>query len=274
MSDVERYIAKRKRQQAGFATEFESRYRAFKTHAVYNSGTKSRGVPGMVPSARPPTHPGMILLEEFLKPMKLSRSELARRMGVSVTHVSALIRGKRQVTLQTARLLSRALKTTPELWLNLQSSVREYRSRGQSRRGEMANARHRPTFEDCSASLALLAMLRRSKQNISRAKTRSLEEVFASLRKRIEAFNCDRVRYKTVVSRVGNDLGATLPAAVTRTHHIKNGDILYVISTDEGIMLIPVDPEIARWADSYAKADKQNRGVLSALSRAGRRRHR
>ena len=76
----------------------------------------------MIPRHRKPTHPGEILLEEFLQPMELSQVELAHRMGVPVQRVNTLVNGKRDVTAETAILLSRALKTTPEFWMNLQDA--------------------------------------------------------------------------------------------------------------------------------------------------------
>ena len=83
----------------------------------------------MIPRHRKPTHPGEILLEEFLGPMKLSQVELARRMGVPVQRVNTLINGKRDITAETAILLSRVLKTTPEFWMNLQDARDLYEAR-------------------------------------------------------------------------------------------------------------------------------------------------
>lgn len=83
----------------------------------------------MIPKHRKPTHPGEILLHEFLEPMELSQVELARRMGVSVQRVNKLINGKRDITAETALLLSRVLKTTPEFWMNLQGALDLYEAR-------------------------------------------------------------------------------------------------------------------------------------------------
>jgi antitoxin HigA-1 len=74
----------------------------------------------MIPKNRMPTHPGEILLEEFLKPMGMSQVELARRMGVPIQRVNTLINGKRDMTAGTALLLSRVFKNSPEFWMNLQ----------------------------------------------------------------------------------------------------------------------------------------------------------
>jgi len=72
---------------------------------------------------RRPTPPGEMLLEEFLRPAGITQVELAARMGVPIQRVNAVIAGRQAVTAETAILLSRALGTTPALWLNLQIAV-------------------------------------------------------------------------------------------------------------------------------------------------------
>ncbi len=74
----------------------------------------------MIPKYRKPTHPGEILLKEFLEPSGLTQVELAHRMGVPVQRVNTLVNGRRDVTAETAILLSRVLKSSPEFWMNLQ----------------------------------------------------------------------------------------------------------------------------------------------------------
>lgn len=74
----------------------------------------------MLPDSRIPTHPGEILLEEFLKPLGITQVAFASHIGVPLQRINEVIRGKRGVTPETAWLLSQALGTTPELWLNLQ----------------------------------------------------------------------------------------------------------------------------------------------------------
>ena len=76
----------------------------------------------MLPRNRLPTHPGEILLEEFLRPLGLSQVEFAEHIEVPVQRINELIRGKRGVTPETAWLLSQALGTTPEFWSNLQAN--------------------------------------------------------------------------------------------------------------------------------------------------------
>ncbi len=76
----------------------------------------------MLPENRKPTHPGVILLEEFLKPKRMTQMELARRMKVPVQRINTLISGKRNVSPETAILLSRVFDTTPAFWMNLQTN--------------------------------------------------------------------------------------------------------------------------------------------------------
>ncbi|RIH88849.1 HigA family addiction module antitoxin [Calidithermus roseus] len=70
-----------------------------------------------LPTHRPPTHPGEILREEFLKPLGMTQRELASRIGVSYPRVNELVQGKRGMTPDTALRLARLFGTTPEFWL-------------------------------------------------------------------------------------------------------------------------------------------------------------
>ena len=76
----------------------------------------------MLPENRIPTHPGEILLEEFLNPLGLSQMAFAAHISVPVQRINEIVRGKRGVTPETAWLLSEAFGTTPEFWLNLQAN--------------------------------------------------------------------------------------------------------------------------------------------------------
>lgn len=69
---------------------------------------------------RAPTHPGEMLLEEFLRPLNLPQAEAARRMRVSANRLNEIVRGRRGVTAATALRLADLLGTSPEFWLNLQ----------------------------------------------------------------------------------------------------------------------------------------------------------
>lgn len=80
----------------------------------------------MIPKSRKPTHPGEILLEEFLKPSEMSQIELAKKIKVPVQRINTLINGKRGITPETAILLSQTFGTTPQFWMNLQSNYDLY----------------------------------------------------------------------------------------------------------------------------------------------------
>jgi len=67
-----------------------------------------------------PIHPGVVLLEEFVKPLGITQTKLAEDIGVPIQRVNLLIKGKRNMTPDTALRLSRYLGTTPDVWLNLQ----------------------------------------------------------------------------------------------------------------------------------------------------------
>ena len=66
-------------------------------------------------------HPGEILQHEFLTPLGLSQTALATHIGVSTRRINEICRGKRAVSAETALLLSKALGTTPQFWMNGQS---------------------------------------------------------------------------------------------------------------------------------------------------------
>src|SRR3972149_4101812 len=83
----------------------------------------------MLPENRIPTHPGEILLEEFLRPMGITQVAFARHIGVPTQRINEIVRGKRGVTPETAWLFAQALNTTPEFWINLQSAHDLARSR-------------------------------------------------------------------------------------------------------------------------------------------------
>ncbi len=89
-----------------------------------------------IPTHGPPTHPGEMLLEEFLKPLDLSQTELARRIGVSYPRVNELVHGKRGMTPDTALRLERLLGMEAQFWLNLQLAW------------DLYHATHSPAAED------------------------------------------------------------------------------------------------------------------------------
>lgn len=73
-----------------------------------------------VPTHRVPTHPGEMLLEEFLKPMGLSQRELAEAIEVPYQRVNELVNGRRGVSPSTALRLSKFFGNSADFWLNLQ----------------------------------------------------------------------------------------------------------------------------------------------------------
>ncbi len=75
----------------------------------------------MIPKNRVTTHPGTILLKEFLEPMGLTQKELADHLDIPIQRVNEIVKGKRGISPNTAWLLSEAFDTSPEFWLNLQS---------------------------------------------------------------------------------------------------------------------------------------------------------
>ena len=83
----------------------------------------------MIPDNRIPTHPGVILSQEFLAPLGITQVALATHLGVPVQRINELVRGKRGVTPETAWLLALALNTPPEYWINLQAAHDLARSR-------------------------------------------------------------------------------------------------------------------------------------------------
>lgn len=74
----------------------------------------------LVPTHREPTHPGEMLLEDFLKPLELTQRDLADAIGVPYQRVNEIVRRRRGVTPSTALRLGRFLDTSPGFWMNLQ----------------------------------------------------------------------------------------------------------------------------------------------------------
>ena len=93
-----------------------SRSRTTTEHRRERQGAIGR----LLPSQRPPTHPGEMLLEEFLKPLGLSQSAFAVRLGVSFPRLNEVVRRKRAVTPDTALRLERVLGIPADFWLGLQ----------------------------------------------------------------------------------------------------------------------------------------------------------
>ena len=73
-----------------------------------------------VPTHRAPTHPGEMLLEDFLKPMGLTQRDLANSINVPYQRVNEIINGKRGITPSTALRLSKYFKISADFWMNIQ----------------------------------------------------------------------------------------------------------------------------------------------------------
>ena len=85
-----------------------------------------------VPTDREPTHPGEMLLEEFLTPMGLTQQQLADAIRVPYQRVNEIVRGRRGVTPSTALRLAKFFGVSPGFWVNLQLRWDLY----QAQRGE------------------------------------------------------------------------------------------------------------------------------------------
>ena len=81
-----------------------------------------------IPKFREPTHPGEMLLHEFLEPMGISQTALAEAIHVPYQRINELVNGKRGVTPSTALRLAKYFGTSADFWLNLQMRWDLYRS--------------------------------------------------------------------------------------------------------------------------------------------------
>jgi antitoxin HigA-1 len=95
----------------------------------------------MVPENRIPTHPGEVLLEEFLKPLGVPQTTLAAKLDISVQRINEIVNAKRGITPETAWLFAGAFGTTPEFWTNLQSAYDLARARPAKKVPRLAVAR-------------------------------------------------------------------------------------------------------------------------------------
>lgn len=87
-----------------------------------------------LPKDRPPTHPGEMLLTEFLEPLELPQAELARRLKKTAAAINEIVKGRRGVSAEMAWLLAREFGTTPDFWMNLQTDWDLWHARDALRR--------------------------------------------------------------------------------------------------------------------------------------------
>lgn len=91
-----------------------------------------------IPANRPPTTPGKIITEEFLKPLDITQQELADALKMSRVGVNAILNGRRAITPDTALRLERVLGPSAQFWLNLQMTVDLYNTLRSPARREIA----------------------------------------------------------------------------------------------------------------------------------------
>ena len=83
----------------------------------------------MIPKNRAPTHPGEMLLEEFLKPIGMSQKKFAEHLGWTYAKLNELIHAKRGITPATALDLGDVFNMEPEFWMNLQKDWELYHAK-------------------------------------------------------------------------------------------------------------------------------------------------
>ena len=88
----------------------------------------------MLPKHRSPTHPGEMLLKEFLEPLGITQLELARHLGWPYARLNEIVNGRRGITADSALAIGDALGTGPEFWIKLQSDWNLWHGRKQHKR--------------------------------------------------------------------------------------------------------------------------------------------
>lgn len=83
----------------------------------------------MMPTRRKPAHPGAILYELYIKPLDLNLEKLAERLRISKEQLDKILSGQKGITPGIANSLAQEFDTTPQLWLNLQQSYIQSRTR-------------------------------------------------------------------------------------------------------------------------------------------------
>lgn len=91
-----------------------------------------------IPTHRQPTHPGEMLVEEFLRPMHITQRELANAIHVPYQRVNELVNKKRGITPSTALRLARFFGVSADFWLNLQNRWDLYKTQ-QAEQDDLAN---------------------------------------------------------------------------------------------------------------------------------------
>lgn len=95
-----------------------------------------------IPKNRPPSHPGEVIREDFLKPMGLTQEHLAEELGVSFQRINGIVNGKRALTAETAVLLAGRFKTSAGFWMNFQTRYDLYQAREKLRHQSAKSRRY------------------------------------------------------------------------------------------------------------------------------------
>ena len=94
----------------------------------------------LLPKHRPPTHPGEMLLKEFLEPLGVKQKEFAKHLGWSYIRLNEMVNGRRGVSADSALALAEALGTKPEFWLNLHDSYELWKAKKKHKKVEILQA--------------------------------------------------------------------------------------------------------------------------------------
>ena len=163
-----------------------------------------------IPTDREPTHPGQMLLEEFLVPMNLTQRELADAILVPYQRVNELVNGRRGVTPSTALRLAKFFGNSEGFWMNLQLRWELYRAirrfpslrRSIASRGEIIKFGTRLVMvlghSHCGAILATLEGLRQPTESHSP----SLRSIVDRVRPSVTGLLATELRLRGIVVSV------------------------------------------------------------------------
>jgi antitoxin HigA-1 len=112
----------------------------------------------MLPTNRPPTHPGEMLLKEFLEPLGASQVEAAKRMNIPFQRLNAIVKGRRGLNADTALLFEALTRWDAQIWLTLQAKWDLWHAlRARGRRPRVKALRQSGSGRDVRASSAKVA---------------------------------------------------------------------------------------------------------------------
>jgi addiction module HigA family antidote len=100
-----------------------------------------------IPTHGPSTHPGEMILEEFLKPLAMTQTEFAQRIGVAWTRANQIINGRRGVTPDTALWLEKLFGMPADFWLTMQLRWDLYHAMRSPNAKEIDKIRRAPGLE-------------------------------------------------------------------------------------------------------------------------------